>query len=134
MPPGHRVARGSWPRRTAALASVPPYYVALTSYERPHRHAVIRASATGAALATITPPRPYGTFTHVSGAADDRTFVVAVQRWVPMPAGGKAAAARQVDKAARAKFFLLRFNPAARTARLTALPVPMEPGGEPGEE
>jgi hypothetical protein len=94
---------------------------------------VIRASATGAALASITPPRPYGTFTHVSGAADDRTFVVAVQRWVPIPAGSKAAAARQLDKSAKAKFFLLRFNPAGRTARLTALPVPMEPGGEPGE-
>jgi hypothetical protein len=120
--------------RAAALASVPPYYVALTGYAgQPHRYAVIRASATGAALASITPPRPYGTFTHVSGAADDRTFVVAVQRWVPIPAGRKAAAARQLDKSAKAKFFLLRFNPASRTARLTALPVPTEPGGEPGE-
>jgi hypothetical protein len=118
----------------AAIASVPPYYLALTGYAgQRHHYAVVRASATGAALATVTPPRPYGTFTHVSGAADDRTFVVAVQRWVPMPSSGNDAAAKRLDNSARAKFFLLRFNPVARTARLTALPVPGEPGGEVGE-
>ena len=64
--------------RAAALASVPPYYVALTGYTgnaTAHWHAVVRATATGTALATVSPPRPYRTFSWVSGAADDRTFV-----------------------------------------------------------
>ena len=131
---GGTVASGPRPEttaaRAAALASIPPYYVVLTGYAgQPHRYAEIRASATGAKLATVTPPRPYGTFSRVSGAADDRTFIVAVQRWVPIPAGSKAAAARRLDESARAKFFLLRFSPAARTAHLVALPVPGEPGG-----
>jgi hypothetical protein len=122
------------PARAAALASVPPYYLTLTGYSgQPHLHAVLRASATGSVLASVTPPRPYGTFTHVSGAADDRTFVLAAQRWVPVPTGKKSAAAQRLDNAARTKFFLLRFSPTARTARLTALPVPMEPGGLPQE-
>ncbi len=116
--------------RAAAIASVPPYYLALTGYPgRPHLRAVIRASATGAALATVTPPRPYGTFTHVSGAADDRTFVLSAQRWVPLPSGGGDGAAQRLDTSAKAKFFLLRFDPATGTARLVALPVPPEAGG-----
>jgi hypothetical protein len=120
--------------RAAALASVPPYYLTLTGYSgQPHRHAVIRASATGAALVTVTPPAPYGTFTYVSGAADDLTFALAAQRWVPVPAGGKGAAAQRLDHSVRAKFFLLHFSPAARTARLVPLPVPMTSGGLPQE-
>ena len=120
--------------RAAALASVPPYYLTLTGYSgQPHRRAVIRASATGAVLATVTPPAPYGTFTYVSGAADDRTFALAAQRLVPVPAGRKGAAARQLNSSAQAKFFLLHFSPAARTARLAALPVPMTSGGLPQE-
>ena len=120
--------------RAAALASVPPYYLTLTGYSgQPHRRAVIRASATGAVLATVAPPAPYGTFSYVSGAADDRTFALGAQRWVPVPAGRKGAAARRLNSSAPAKFFLLHFSPAARTARLAALPVPMTPGGLPQE-
>ena len=36
--------------------------------------AVVRATATGAALAAVTAPRPYGTFTGVTAAAGNRTF------------------------------------------------------------
>ena len=77
--------------RAAALASVPPYYLTLTGYSgQPHRRAVIRASATGAVLATVAPPAPYGTFSYVSGAADDRTFALGAQRWVRCLQAGKA--------------------------------------------
>ena len=82
--------------RAAALASVPPYYVALTGYAGRRQHAVVRASATGAVLATITAPKPYRTLTWVSGAADDRTFVlagaavVADQAGKGRPRGGEA--------------------------------------------
>ena len=78
----------------------------------------------------MTPPSPYGTFTHVAGAADDRTFVLAAQRWAPMRPGRKGAAARQLDNSAMTKFFLLRFGLAARPPRLRALPVPGVPGGD----
>ena len=35
----------------------------------------------------MQPPRPYGSFTFVSGAADDRTFVLAAQRWWNVTSG-----------------------------------------------
>jgi hypothetical protein len=100
----------------AALASVPPYYVTLTgstSDLNAHFHAAVRATATGKTLATVSPPRPYQVFTWVSGAADDRTFVLAAQRWTK-----GANVLRDATK-----FFLLRADPAKGTARLTALPI-----------
>ena len=105
--------------RAAALASVPPYYVALTGYTgdlMAHWHAVVRATATGTALATASPPRPYRTFSWVSGAADDRTFVLAAQPWVP-----GASPVRNANEPT--KFFLLHFDPATGAAPLTALPI-----------
>ena len=39
--------------------------------------AVVRATASGAVLATLTPSGGYDSFTWVTGAADDRTFVLA---------------------------------------------------------
>jgi hypothetical protein len=110
--------------RAAALASVPPYYVALTGYTgdlMAHWHAVVRATATGTALATVSPPRPFRTFSWVSGAADDRTFVLAAQPWVP-----GASPARNANQPT--KFFLLHFDPATRTAPLTALPITEKEG------
>jgi hypothetical protein len=96
---------------------VPAYYVALRQAGpggqpglRP-AYAVLRATATGATLATITPPRPFGTFTAVTAAANDRTFVLA---------------AAEFPKAAAERLFVLHVNPASRTlagrARLAPLP------------
>jgi hypothetical protein len=105
--------------RAAALASVPPYYVALTGPTgdlTAHWHAVVRATATGTALATVRPPRPYRTFSWVSGAADDRTFVLAAQPRVPA-----ASPVRNANEST--KFFLLHFDPATGAAPLTALPI-----------
>ncbi len=48
------------------------------------RRAVVAATATGKTLATVTPPKPFGAFDWVSAAADDHTFVLAAQRWVPI--------------------------------------------------
>ena len=76
---------------TSALRSVPPYYIALAGQPDTPEHAVIRASATGAVLATVKPPRPYRSFTFVSGAADDRTFVLAAQRWWNVTSGTPGA-------------------------------------------
>jgi hypothetical protein len=108
------------PAGSAALSSVPPYYVALTSAARPAR-AVIRATATGAIVATVRPPKPYGTFIFVSGAADDRTFVLAAQRWWPSTSGSGGPAAQQRDNTTPIAYFRLRFDPAVGAARLTRL-------------
>lgn len=109
------------PASTVALQPAPPiaggipaYDVALAPGALDASHstqAVVRATATGAVLATITPPRPYSSLTWVTGAADDRTFVLAAQPW-PRPHGSGPT-----------KFFLLRLDPAAHTARLTPLPI-----------
>ena len=107
---------------TSALRSVPPYYVALAGQPDPPEHAVIRASATGAVLATVKPPRPYRSFTFVSGAADDRTFVLAAQRWWNVTSGTQGADAQQRDNTTPVVFFALRFDPRTRTAQLTRLP------------
>jgi hypothetical protein len=113
-------SRGQAPStgRAAALASVPPYYVALTGAAGGPGapwHAMVRATATGKTLATVKPPRPYGTFSGVSGAADDRTFVLAAQRWVP-------GASAELNASQPTGFFLLRVNLATGAAPLTALP------------
>ena len=108
--------------RSSALHSVPPYYAALIGAPDAPGHAVIQASATGAVLATVRPPRPYRSFTFVSGAADDRTFVLAAQRWWTVTSGTGGEVAQQRDNTAPVVFFRLRFDPRTRTARLTRLP------------
>jgi hypothetical protein len=67
------------PSEVAVPGSAPPYYVTLNLTGNgdccrsglpysPVTTAVVRATATGAALATITPPRPHGTFIGVTGS------------------------------------------------------------------
>ena len=122
------------PSYAAAPGSVPPYYVALNlagngDYCRPSApyspatDAVVRATATGAVLATITPPRPYGTFIGVAAAADDRTFVLAAQ----------ALASPPLTQAPPTGFFLLRIDPAnpvpSARARLTPLSITVQAQG-----
>ena len=115
---GDRRGQGGSARQRSA------YYVALagsTADLTAHWHAAVRATATGTALATVSPPRPYRTFSWVSGAADDRTFVLAAQPWVP-----GASAVRNANEPT--KFFLLRFDPATGAAPLTALPITEKQG------
>jgi hypothetical protein len=80
-------------RPQAGLDSVPAYYVALITTEKPRSNlenmldssaeaysaAELRSTQTGAVLARITPPKPYVSFTGVTGAADHRTFVLSAQ-------------------------------------------------------
>jgi hypothetical protein len=131
--PGPRpaVVSGSVPSYSG---SVPPYYVALDVTGNgdccrtglpysPVTEAVVRATGTGAVLATITPPRPYGTFIGVSGAAGDRTFVLAAVQLTPLP----------YAQAPPAGLFLLRIDPAnpvpSARARLIPLPIMVQPPG-----
>ncbi len=106
---------------------VPPYYVAiitdrpLSQYGLPASVASVRDTASGKVLATVRPPSPYTGFSEVSGAADDRTFVLLADT---RPAFLQPLAER---------FYLLRINPAAasaaRRASLTALPASFIFGG-----
>lgn len=133
------LALASGPPRSGSRAavvpgSVPSYYVALDVIGNgdccrlglpysPVTEAVVRATGTGAVLATITPPRPYGTFIGVTGAADDRTFVLAAVQLTPLP----------YTQAPPAGLFLLRIDPAnpvpSARARLSPLPVTVRPQG-----
>ena len=70
----------------------------------PLTQAIVRGTATGAALATITAPHPYGTFIGVTAAADNRTFVLAAQELAQLPLTTPPAT----------RLFLLRIDPAGR--------------------
>ena len=121
----------------SGLAALPRYYVALTftsdepfggygQLSTPQTKAVIRATATGRALATVTPPWPYGTFAGVSAAAGDRTFVVAAQKLARIPLDG-------APTVPATRFFLLRLGPGlgrpVGRVTLTPLPIPAIPAG-----
>jgi len=116
------------PPAAPVQTSVPPYYVSLTSISpMPQREpqawpvlttATVRATSTGAVIASIATPQPYREFVGVSAAADDRYFVLAVQYG---PKYGHHRGPRDYDG-----FALLHINPTAADpaarATLTALP------------
>lgn len=122
-------------RPQAGPDGVPAYYVALIT-EKPqsdlenmldsssasYSAAELRSTHTGAVLARITPPKPYVSFTGVTGAADDRTFVLSAQG--PEPS--------VVPPFPAQRFFLLRIDPDARAGArmtLTALSAGYVPAG-----
>jgi hypothetical protein len=79
------------------------------------KYAAIAATATGAIVAKVAPPKPYGVFTEVAAAGDDRTFVLAAQRNVgPGPA----------SEASPLGFYRLVLRRSGKPAALTALPLP----------
>jgi len=121
----------------SGLAALPRYYVALTltsgepfgeygELSTPQTKAVIRATATGRPLATVTPPWPYRTFAGITAAAGDRTFVVAAQKLVRIPVDGEVTVPAT-------RFFLLRLGPGlgrpVGKVTLTPLPIPAIPAG-----
>lgn len=144
--PGRRAERPGATVQTPATAArtrVPPYYVALTTVRpisdfkmhgtstinifkvlaKRNIVATVRGTRSGRVLARIRPPAPYLNFVAVSGAADDRTFVLVAE--------GRPAGA--FNNNAPHRFYLLRINPQAATAagraELTALPAAFSPSG-----
>jgi hypothetical protein len=122
----HRLPAGTVPLSPApsfAGAAVPAYYVALEPgpLAAASTRAVVRATATGAALATIRPPRPYYAFGAVTAAADDRTFVLAAQPKASPPT--RVHGKWTEGPTPPMRFFMLRLDPARRRARLTALAI-----------
>jgi hypothetical protein len=111
--------------RPAALRQVPRYFAALTDrVQEQAQAAVVDSTVTGRVLVTVTPPRPYRIFTWVSAAADDRTFVVAAQRYWPIASGKAGMPAQNRDITALMAFFKMAFDPATHTAKLARLAVP----------
>jgi len=112
-------------QRPAALDQVPRYFAALTGRVQEQAQAVeVRSTRTGQVLATVAPPRPYNVFTWVSGAADDRTFVLAAQQWWHIGSGQAGMPAQNRDISAPVVFFRMAFDPRTRSAQLTRLAVP----------
>ena len=97
---------------TLAPGAVPPYYIALTTGGPPspdHRYdAGIYATTTGTLLARVNAPGRTRTFVGVSAAANNLTFAVAAENY---PSRGLPAVT----------FYLVRFDPASRSAQLSAL-------------
>ena len=112
----------------AALRRVPRYFAALTRTAAVQvmggEAAVMRSTLTGRVLATVAPPRPYQIFTWVSAAADDRTFILAAQRYWPIASGDAGLPAERLDNTTPTVFFKMAFDPATRTAKLAKLAVP----------
>jgi hypothetical protein len=128
------IGRGRQPPTATGTAGLPPYYVALrfSSQNRccradqplvPKTRAVVVSTATGAVLTSIAPPGRHTTFVGVTGAADDGTFVLAVQ---------------QYGSTSPTRFYLLRITPLGpsplRTVAPTGSPKPFRtipPTGSP---
>jgi hypothetical protein len=124
------VAAGSWlarsgngrssnpaaPEQVASavpFTGVPAYYVAVGNPSL----AVVRATATGATLARVTTGVP---FVGVTGATDDRTFVLDAQRQVVGPT---------VHWPGQPAFYLLRLSAAGAEESFTRLTIPALPKG-----
>ena len=112
--------RSSAPASAAATAQgVPRYYLVVEPngpvFNSPD-YASVRDAVTGETLATIRPPKPYVQFTSVTGAADDRTFVLTAQ----------SATASNANT--RIGFFEARFNPADNKLTLSPLALRGIPG------
>ena len=84
------------------------------------RYVKIRATANGKVVATVSPPAPYNAFESFTGAASDRTFVFAAQRYTYDKTGNERY---KQDQKTPLKFMILRITPSGRR-RLSALPLP----------
>lgn len=95
--------------------SVPAHYVEIGA----HSYAFVRATTTGATLATITTRTP---FVGVAGAADDRTFVLDAQRSVMGPI---------VEWVGQPELYLLRLSASGTEQSLSRVTLPSLPKGTP---
>jgi hypothetical protein len=91
----------------------------------------IRATATGAVVATVRPPAPYNDFAVLTGTPDGRTFVFGAERYWGFR-GAKSPLTGALDPAAPLRFVLLHVSPDGLT-RWSALSMPMaiRPGQQP---
>ena len=130
------VVRGGSGRTTSeppGPAAVPPYYVALTGpaypgvYDGNSTAAEVRATATGAVLAKVVPPKPYVHFAGVTAAADHRTFVLVAEEKSNPPARQQKPGEGPRPYYQPSRFYLLRFDPGTGRVSLRALPAAFIP-------
>ena len=111
------------------FAGLPPYYVQIAGPNpqstAPQREsAVIRATATGKVVGTVTAPKPYDTFASAAGTGDGRTFVLAAAKQkVTYEGGGTNVQDSPV------RLFRLRIG-AGGHSTLTPLLIPPQPEGD----
>jgi len=98
--------------------SVPPYYVWITPGNPGNTpsEAMVRMTATGVLLGTVKAAAPGGTIVAVTGAADDRTFVLDEQ---PFQSNGINSGPAYYPRT----FYLLRLKADGRPAAVTKLPI-----------
>src|ERR1700678_625113 len=106
---------------TTGPDGVPPYYVSsnATAFFAPS-NAVVKDTTTGATLGMIKPSVPGDTISAVTAAADDRTFVLAEDKWVGMNS-------TSFQYYETRSFYLLRLNSDGRPASVTRLPMTAGP-------
>jgi hypothetical protein len=109
-----RPARTGGSNPTGAFASVPRFFVALPAASG---HAIVGATATGAVLGTVAPPK-HTIFIWTAAAADDRTFVFAAG--VPPKAGTSAFDWGPIS------FYRLVLSRSGHPGPLVRLPIPSE--------
>jgi hypothetical protein len=98
---------------------VPPYYIAITANGNPNfnpSYAVVRATATGATLATIRPSVAGDFIAAATAAAGDRTFVLDEQHWVPPNSRDNQAFQTR-------SFYLVRLDSSGRPSTPVKLPM-----------
>jgi hypothetical protein len=106
-----------------AAGRVPRYFVSIESHGNPNfnpSYAVVRATATGAVLATIAAANN-GTVVTATASADDRTFVLDEQPWVPPQSHANQSFEPRT-------FILFRLDASGQPGVLTRLSVSV-PGG-----
>jgi hypothetical protein len=101
---------------SSVFAKVPRYFTAIP--EVPGRAVMVGATATGAELGTIAPPRPHTFFAWVAAAGDGRTFVLA--------AGAPPAPGTSAFDWGPIRFYRLVLDRSGRPGRLAPLPIPPE--------
>ena len=118
------VRSGPPPSSYVAAGRVPRYYVSIESHGNPNfnsSYAVVRATATGAALEVVAPPTGQ-TVVAATAAADDRTFMLDTQPF----AGANSNANQNFEPRT---FRELRLSPGGSILSLSTLSVSV-PGGQ----
>jgi hypothetical protein len=118
---GFRQAGTKPPPAPAVFRQVPRYFVALPGNALPDEgtRAVVVATATGAVLGQVSPPKPHSLFAWVTAAADDRTFVLGVRRAEPFQHG-----LSMLGGVGPTMFYRLVLSRSGKPAALAALPTP----------
>ena len=112
-----RPARSGPANSSAAFAKVPRYFIAIPEVSG---RAVIGATATGAVLGTVTPPKPHTFFAWVTAAGDGRTFILG--------ASPKLRLGDILNQPRPVSLYRLALDRSGHPGRLVPLPIPTETG------